>query len=58
MENPRHIDEEEWRMANVNPPEGGVTQGTPVPRDTRHEPEPPEGEMPEWLAKELFKIFV
>jgi hypothetical protein len=58
MENPRHIDGEEWRMPNVNPRKAGATSGKPVPGEARREPEPTRAEMPEWLAKELFKIFV
>ena len=58
MENPRHIEGEEWRMSNSNPREGGVTRRTPVPGDARREPEPQGADMPEWLAKELFKIFI
>lgn len=27
-------------------------------RRARKEPEPPRGDVPDWLAKELFKIFV
>jgi hypothetical protein len=58
MDNPTDIDGEEWRMSNSDPREGRVARGTPVPEDARREPQPPRAEMPEWLAKELFKIFV
>ncbi len=58
MENPRHIDGEEWRMPNVDPRNVSATPGKSVPGEARREPEPTRAEMPEWLAKELFKIFV
>lgn len=57
MESPRDIDGEEWRMSDLNSRERRAARGTPVPGDARREPEPPP-EMPEWLARELFRIFV
>jgi hypothetical protein len=56
MESPSTI-EEERRMANSKTREEGTHRDAPS-RDTRGEDEKPRAEMPEWLAKELFKIFV
>ncbi len=52
------IEGEEWRMSNSNSREGGAARGRPVPGDDRRVPEPQGAELPEWLAKQLFKIFV
>lgn len=47
--------------AGVEAGEGEEGQRGPAPpraRGAPREPETPRGELPEWLAKELFRIFV
>lgn len=56
MESPSTI-EEERRMADSKARERGPHRDAPS-RETRGEDEKPRAELPEWLAKELFKIFV
>ena len=56
MESPSNI-EEERRMANSKARDGGPHRDAPT-GETRGEDEKPRAELPEWLAKELFKIFV
>ena len=36
----------------------GGTEDRDAAGEDRRNPEPPRGELPDWLAKELFRIFV
>lgn len=57
MEHPIRIDGREETMADstMRTRTGAAREARP---EVRREAEAPRAELPEWLAKELFKIFV